>query len=103
MLTINVPKGKTLDDMLDEYKLIMSREIIISVCEAIDRGVSKILVMSFIVPGCTVPFDVFSSRTYYREALEIHMKHMIETEEYELCLIAQEHIGILDNQKLLTN
>lgn len=103
MLTINVPKGKTLNDMLDEYDVIMSREIINAVCDAIDKGISRILVMSFIVPGSTVPFDVYSSRTYYREALQVNMKTMILTEEYELCVRAQEHIDILDNQKLLTN
>lgn len=92
----------TLTDVLEEHNIIISREIINCVCEAIDAGVSSVLVVEFIIPGCDVPFDIHSSSSYYKKALQVNMTKMAElTEEYELCAKAKHYIEILESQKLL--
>lgn len=97
MLTIYVKNNKTLTEVLRDYDLILSREIIERVCQAIDEDLPSILVATFVVPGSEEPFDIHSSRKYYKKALEVNMQKIAdETEEYELCAKAKHYMNKLD-------
>lgn len=104
MLTIRAAKGMTFDEMLEEYDIILSREIIECVCDAIDNDVPSVLIVEIIVPGMNVPIDICSSMSFYKNALQVNMIKMAElTEEYELCARAKKYIGILESQEDLEN
>lgn len=98
MLTINVIDGKkTIQQIMDEHFMILCREMINSICDAIDKDVPKVLVAILISPSGN-EFDITASESFYRNCLEANMCTMIEVEEYELCARAKEYIDILDSR-----
>jgi hypothetical protein len=96
MLIIDASSGKkTFEEVLKEHDLILSREIINCVCDAIDLDVPKILVAIIKAPNDR-EIDITSSRSYYKDALQKNMKALIKNEEYELCAKAKRYIDSLN-------
>jgi hypothetical protein len=96
MLVIDASNGKkTFDQVLKENDLILSREIINCICDAIDLDVPKILVAIVKAPNGQ-EIDIASSKSYYKDALQKNMKILVKHEEYELCAKAKQYIDSLN-------
>lgn len=103
MLTIDASSGKKpLNVILKEHNLILSREIIHCVCDAIDMGISQINIAIIKMPGNVPDMPLQSFESFYREALQNNMKPLIENEEYELCAKAIDYINRIDEMHQIT-
>lgn len=90
----------TLEELLKKYSTDLSREIILSICLAIDQGVDRITCMVIVTD--VLKFEFTASRSYYAESLQLNMPPLIAIEEYETCALAVRYIKKLQ-QKYLVN
>ena len=91
---------KKIETILEEHSTDFSREIINSICEAVDNDISRVTCLILITDS--EEFSFTASRSYYVDALQTNILTMIKTEEYEVCAKAKKYIDKL-SIKLLEN
>lgn len=97
MLTIDASSGKKpLDVVLKEHDLVLCREIIHCVCDAMDMGLSQIVIAIIKVPDGYPDIFINTSECEYKQCLQKNMRALIAAEEYELCAKAIEYIERID-------
>lgn len=109
MLTIDLTgpesQGKTIEEILDYHATSIAREIINTICDAIDKGANMAAAVEIIIPEWKYTLTTTVSK--YAITLEKNMVIMIPTEEYELCAKAKRYIdkinNKINNQKLLVD
>lgn len=98
-------QGKTIDEMLDFHSIDISRAIINTICDAVDKGASRACAVEIIIPEWK--YSLTASYSNYVSSLEKNIPLMILTEEYEICAKAKKYIDKLNsrkiNQKLLVD
>jgi hypothetical protein len=107
MMTIDLRGGKKkIETVLEEQSVQFSLEIINSICDAIDCGVSRITCLVVITDSDEFSFT--ASRYYYEQALRANMENLIRAELYESCARALKYIGklntrLIEDKKYLDN
>jgi hypothetical protein len=102
MLTIDASSGKKpIDAILREHDLILSREIIHCVCDAMDMGLPQILIATVKLPIGFCDYYIQAFESHYKVCLEKNINVLIAAEEYELCAKAIDYINRIDEMHLI--
>ena len=100
MITIDIRGSKKkIDEVLDEYALRLSEEIINSVCSAIDKDISRVTCLVIITDLEVYSFT--ASRSYFETTLRANIAPLANAEMYEICAKAKQYADRI-SIKLLT-
>lgn len=87
----------SLNELLDNNSEIVSRHIILSICDAIDKNLQKVEVLEISNPVSII--NVVTDKEYYYNALLVNMKILIKHEDYKICKKALDYIKKLEAEK----
>lgn len=76
-------EDKTFLENLKEYELVMAKEIVTRICDAIDSGMSYIDIVKIKTPHHDITLN--AQEENYIKTLEINKETLIRYEEFELC------------------
>ena len=92
MLTITISdKSRTFDQIFEDNKLALGKEIVTGIADAIDKGASNVTVCQIVSGDMTFYFS--ASKSYYSSTLQSTINTLVEFEEYEFCALAKQYIN----------
>lgn len=102
MLTIDLTgingSEKNIADIIREHDSDISREIILSICDAIYTGAPRVIAIQIIKDSEVIDFTI--TKNFYASALEKCIPTLVITEEYEVCAMAKKYIEIISQKYL---
>lgn len=87
------PKGKSIQEIFNDYDYIISKEICTRIFNAIDSYLDKIIIAQIVTPMEII--SITATKDRYQDTLEKNMKKMIEFEEFEICSDIVKYINKL--------
>jgi hypothetical protein len=99
MLTIDLRGSKKkVATAVEEHSVELSAEIVNCVCDAIDKGISRVTTMVILTD--TEVYSFTASRSFYEETLRANIIFLARAELYELCHKAKTYADRLTTKLL---
>jgi hypothetical protein len=101
MLTIRFSENDKRPDIekIKDHEVVMLKEIINAVCDAIDKNIPTVVALYFEIPGQKDLLEIKLGKSVYKLELMVGIKILAEVEEYEYCAKAHKYIKILDAEE----